>query len=92
MLLPSGIESVDDIQWDLSMAIEHANTIVGWQRNLSKEEMPPRWMWPFPDELSDWFDEVELAREQRYGNRGGDGSEEKMDGNMLAKEGVRQRL
>jgi len=90
MLFPPGVDSVAEIHWDLNFAIEHANTIIGWQRNLSKDEMPPRWMWAFADELEIWFDEVELAREQRMG--GSTAADEKMEGNALAKEGVRQQL
>jgi hypothetical protein len=22
------------------------------------DEVPPEWMWPFPEELSDWFDDI----------------------------------
>ncbi len=31
------------------------------------DEMPPEWMWPLVDELSDWFEEVDRARKLKYG-------------------------
>lgn len=31
------------------------------------EEMPPEWMWPLVDELTDWFEEVDRARKLKYG-------------------------
>ncbi len=33
--------------------------------------MPPAWMWPFDDELTDWFSMVESNRdsENSYGGR-----------------------
>lgn len=93
MLLPSGVTSVDDVPWDLMHAIEHAQGVLGWQKNLSKEEMPPRWMWPFTDELELWFEEVEANRERKYSSSGSSGDDGlSMEGNALAKEGVRQRL
>lgn len=91
MLYPSGVDSVDSVSWDLEFAVEHASTIIGWQHNLSKDEMPPRWMWPFPDELEIWFEEVEANRDQKFG--GGDANNgEHMEVNQLTKQGVRQRL
>lgn len=89
MLFPSGVTSVEDVHWDLAFAVEHANTVLTWQHNLGKKEMPPRWMWPFPDELTIWFEEVEANRES--GNRS-DGDGEHMEVNQLAKQGVRQKL
>lgn len=52
------------------MAIEHANTVLDWQENLTDDEMPPEWMWHLDSELSSWFDEVKRKRDDRYG--GGD--------------------
>lgn len=49
------------------LAISHAQTILGWQENLTKEDMPPEWMWPLTDELEEWFDEVSRRMEERYG-------------------------
>ncbi len=36
-------------------------------------EIPPSWMWPFPEELELWFDEVRAAQKAKYG---GDSSED----------------
>ena len=66
-MLPHGIESIEDIPWDLVRAIEHAHLILGWQENLVSEEIPPRWMWAHDYELKQWFDEIRMAREEKYG-------------------------
>lgn len=58
---------------DLVMAIEHAFRVCDWQENLVADEMPPQWMWPFDEELSHWFEEVDRKRKKKYG--GGDESE-----------------
>lgn len=54
------------------LAIEHAHRVLDWQENLSSEEMPPRWMWPYESELEIWFDEVEDKRKQKFGGSGSD--------------------
>ena len=94
VLFPSGVTSIEDISWDLNSAIEHANAIISWQRNLEQKEVPPKWMWAFPDELTVWFEEVEVLREQKYSSSGSDDSDEDftMQTNQLAKEGVRTAL
>ena len=69
-----------DANADLVLAIQHANTILGWYENLPEEEMPERWMWPFPEELEEWFDEVKAARDRKYGRDRGDDYAE-MDSN-----------
>lgn len=48
------------------MAVQHADLICSWQEALPRDEMPPRWMWPFPDELAVWFERVEREREKKY--------------------------
>lgn len=65
-MLPDGC-SIVKAPWELITAIEHSNTIISWMGNLDPDEMPPRWMLPFPDELDEWFSEVELARQSKYG-------------------------
>lgn len=47
--------------------MEHATRINNWYENLTSEDMPPQWMWPFEDELSSWFELVEIRRKERYG-------------------------
>lgn len=46
------------------MALSHADQVVSWQQNenITSEEMPPQWMWPFPEELDVWFQQVIEAR------------------------------
>jgi hypothetical protein len=48
-------------------AVNHAQVILNWQENLSKDEIPPEWMWALDDDLEKWFDEVEETRQQKYG-------------------------
>lgn len=67
------------------MAIEHANTVLSWQENLSEEEMPPEWMWTLDHELEEWFEHVAHDRKTRFGGGGSDDDETSMMGNELAK-------
>jgi hypothetical protein len=86
MLYPPDCDSIMDMPADLALAIEQAYRISWWQENLQKEEMPPKWMWHLEWELEDWFEEVEAAREERYGGGGDDREETQMMGNELARE------
>lgn len=70
---------------ELVMAISHAHRILDWQENLSSDEVPPSWMWPFEDELEIWFDQVEEKRSERYGNRGDNDTTVPMMSNEMAK-------
>lgn len=56
------------------MAMEHANRVLDWHENLTKEEVPPEWMWPFEDELDVWFEQVEENRKAKYGVDSGSSS------------------
>lgn len=38
-----------------------------WHENYEKKELPPEWMWPFPDELRAWFKDVTVARKAKHG-------------------------
>ena len=42
--------------------------VLDWQENLPSNEMPPEWMWPFAERLTDWFKEVKRKRDEKYGN------------------------
>lgn len=64
------------------MAVAHADTVLHWRENLMSEEMPPEWMWPFPDELNKWFEQVEFDREARAK---GEDPGERLERNELAK-------
>jgi hypothetical protein len=85
VLFPAECRSAEEVPSDLMTAIEFANTCLSWQSNLTSEEIPPRWMWPFNDEMEEWFEEVDFQRKQKYG--GGDSSgdqwAEDMDSNAL---------
>ncbi len=64
VLFPRGAFSIEDISADIMMAFQHAIIVISWQDNLPKKELPPRWMWPFPQELNTWFEEVEMIRDK----------------------------
>lgn len=64
LLWPKGCEKIEDVPYDLALALSHASTILHWQKNLTSEEMPPQWMWPFGDELEEWFEAVEEKRKE----------------------------
>lgn len=41
--------------------------MLSWQENLSKEEMPPEWMWLLDEDLIEHFDRVNEDRIAKYG-------------------------
>lgn len=61
-LWPKGCNSIEEIPQDLASAIAHATFIVHLQKQMHSDEMPPQWMWPFSDELEEWFEAVEEKR------------------------------
>jgi len=83
-LLPANCSLVE-APWELVTAIGHSNMIISWMENLEPEEMPPRWMLPFPDELDEWFSEVELARQAKYGTGSDDSDYSDMEVNEWGK-------
>lgn len=58
------------------LAVSQAHRILDWLDNLPRDETPPEWMWAFEDELESWFEEVEAARERKYGGGREDADEE----------------
>lgn len=62
-----GEDSFADVSFELFTAFQHASLILAWQENLESHEVPPEWMWPFGDELAEWFEEVRLVREAKFG-------------------------
>lgn len=50
-----------------------------------EDDIPPEWMWPFEDELSEWFDEVRAARENPSSSPKEDREEVPLMENELAK-------
>lgn len=66
-------------------AIAHAYTILSWQENLPKTEMPPEWMWSLDEPIEEWFEEVEAVREDRNaGGRANQDTDVPLMQNMLA--------
>lgn len=53
--------------FDLYKVIEHAHNILLWQENLTEEETPPEWMWSVDHELEVWFEQIKVARDEKYG-------------------------
>lgn len=51
---------------DLQQAIDHALKVLGWHEGgLSKDEIPPSWMWHLDHELETWWIEVERRRDSQ---------------------------
>lgn len=70
-LLPSGVTKFSEAPNDLVTGIQHASTVLSWHENLSGDETPPRWMWPFADELDAHFEGVQQEREKKYSSSSG---------------------
>lgn len=69
-LWPSGVSDIEDLPYDLSIAIDQALRILSWQENLGSEEMPPQWMWHLDWEIEAWFIDVKNKREEKYNPKG----------------------
>lgn len=67
------------MSWQFEAAFAHASTICSWFENLPKEEVPPQWIWPFDDLVSEWFKTVEKAREKKFNNADNDSNWEETD-------------
>ncbi len=74
-LLPDDASKFADVSQEFIICIQHASTVLGWYEDLTGDEMPPAWMWPFPDELDLHFDGVKKARKDKYST----GSDEDSD-------------
>jgi hypothetical protein len=55
-----------------------------------EEEMPPAWMWPFDNELEEWFEEVDRKRRAKYSPAGEDEDDEPI-GDMMQNEFAKGR-
>ncbi len=62
-LWPVGCERVEDVPYDLARALPHAHRILNWYENVSEDEMPPQWMWPFEEKLEEHFATIKANRE-----------------------------
>lgn len=76
ILWPKDVKSATDCPVDLLRSISHADKILDWFENMMPDEVPPEWMWPFDDELNDWFDEIREARKARYSGGGDDADDD----------------
>lgn len=65
MLIPGQYADITEAPSELITAIQHAHTILNWFENLPEEEVPPGWMWPFADEVGEWFEEIREIRRQK---------------------------
>lgn len=77
-----------DIPDDLFTALEHIFRVIGWMKDLTKEETPPQWMLHLDWELEEWFKKVQIERDRKYGStskddEGGDIYEDDYDENIL---------
>lgn len=83
--------SIEDIPNDLAVAFAHAAQVIRWEQTLDKGEMPPEWMWPFPDDLNLWFEDVQAARDERASPNSDAGDDGDMVENDLAPRRPRSR-
>lgn len=63
---------MEEVPWELSVAASHAYRILFWQENLTDDEMPEQWKWPFEDELALHFERVQRMRDEKYGRTSSD--------------------
>lgn len=84
-LLPEGASSVLDAPADLVRAIQFSTRVLAWQEDLLEEEMPPKWMWLYEDELTPWFEEVMRNRKAKFSTDTPSSGEGEMVENEFAK-------
>jgi hypothetical protein len=65
--------------------ISWAMTIISWQENMQRAEVPPRWMWALDDELVKHFERIR----DRSGDD--DDTEDRPAAPMLVNEHARNR-
>lgn len=52
--------------------------------------MPPRWMWPFDQELEAWFERVDEERKAKF-NKGASAGSSESEGSMIQNEYAKGR-
>lgn len=57
------MKSIEDLPIDLLKTISHATKIMDWHENLTEDDVPPEWMWPFDKELEKHFEQVKKNME-----------------------------
>lgn len=65
--------------------VSWAMTIISWQDNMLKEDVPPRWMWALDDELVKHFERIRDRRDDD------DRDDDKPSGPMLVNEHAKTR-
>jgi hypothetical protein len=65
-LWPREAKTIEDVPYDLVVAIEQGYTILGWYENLTNEERPPKWTWHLDHELVEWFKELDRKRKEKF--------------------------
>lgn len=70
LLWPEGCTSIQQVPHDLVAAYHHATYILKTSEALMEEEMPPDWMWAFPEELETHFERIKRERDKRFGGGG----------------------
>lgn len=67
----------------LQLAIRQSLQILTWQENLTKDEMPPEWMWLLDEDLVEHFDRVNEERAEKYGGGGSRDDDDDLGGMMV---------
>lgn len=91
-ILPEGVNHVRDLPFPVFDAVRRAMLFISFDE-LPSDERPPRAIWLNQEALNEHFDQVRLAREEKYGD-GSSGSSREIDDpvqNELAKEMKRAR-
>ena len=55
----------------MQVAIEHALQILNWHENLSKEDVPPEYLWEDARGLEQWWDDVRARQEDGVATKRG---------------------
>jgi len=60
--MPEETHNLLDCPWCFVTAISHSLRILGYFKNLPKDEIPPKNIWLDDEGLKKWFDGVDRAR------------------------------
>jgi hypothetical protein len=53
------------------VAIEQALTVLSWYENVTKDEVPPEYLWEDPTGLEQWWASVQEKRDSAFGGGSG---------------------
>ena len=60
---------------DLNKAINHALSMMHIFENVTdSDHIPPEYLWPFDDEIKEWFENIRAEMNLKSGSGGGDES------------------